>query len=118
VTDDEETYERWMPVSVKASDEGYAWSETTVMVDLGGDTVIVGRSPRAVRRVKRRLLRCPLRLSEHDALALIARMAAERDALEEELWKWRDWAVVAAAEHGAVDDEGLRMAIFDLDDED
>ena len=107
-----------MPVSLKASEEGHAWSETTVMMDLGGDTVVVGRSPKAVRRVKRRLLRSPLRLSEHDALALIARLVAERDALEAELWEWREWAAVAAGEEDAVDDAGLRRVIFDLDEED
>jgi hypothetical protein len=46
-------YERGEPVRIRVSRDGSAWMETSVLSDLGGETVIVGRSPKKARRVER-----------------------------------------------------------------
>lgn len=46
-------YERGEPVRIRVSTDGSAWMETSVLLDLGDETVIVGRSPKKARRVER-----------------------------------------------------------------
>lgn len=46
-------YERGEPVRIRVSLDGSAWMETSVLLDLGDETLIVGRSPKKARRVER-----------------------------------------------------------------
>lgn len=103
---------------MKVHDIGHAWVETAVLADFGGDTVIVGRSPDKTRRVLRRNLRTPLRLAAQDTAALVEKLVKERDQLEAELWEWRDWAAVVAGDSvDAFDDESLRAAVYNIDED-